>query len=633
MRETDNKTSLRTTVLSYAILSFVCVNFTVVYLLLRSLEVDENYDIAIEKQVISVEFMSQISRGIVLHNAQNYEAAVRICEQIQTNGLEPVQLHKIFLLKAICYRSAGLWSVAMSNIDLSLRYHKSSFAYLIKGILQEHRGEIAAAIESYQSAIQIQSTYYVAYEKIGDLYLRKGDYKRASHYYHARGAYKEKDLPSFGNLKVALIYFQQRKYEEALVKVGGYLQQVSQFIPGYWITGFSHDQLGNREIARRDFRKGIQLAEEEKVLWQSKYYFAVFLAKNREYVEGEQVLKEILGTNLPQSQRKVSRRLLAYVISSKGNHAEGIRTMLSLLQEGDFSVEDLYYTGMMYYAHRQYEESSRIFRRLHNTTQVGRYALSAYLLLAVMQAKDGNFSTALQTLQEAKKKNGDIPEIRWMMGSLILRHNIREAKTLLSKMFQGEKSIESRKMLADFHTRSGNYSGAIPLYEGLVEEVDVRIAWKLYRNLAILYNKVGNLDKSLLMYTKSIGVVPNDVERAKILNNMSYVILVGQMDKKRSLQMLQEASNRSKRVPMIYYNLALFIKSSDWQEYAKYMDLALQGHKEVLDKRGRSLLYLEAGLYYRSKNQIEKSRKYFRMSLEYEPDVDASELELAGSHT
>jgi tetratricopeptide (TPR) repeat protein len=88
--------------------------------------------------------------------------------------------------------------------------------YDSRGDLLARNGRIDEAIASYKRAIEIKPDFYYSVEKLGHMYLYKGDYEKAAEYYSMLSASSSQDWRAVGRECIALVFMRQGKFAKAL---------------------------------------------------------------------------------------------------------------------------------------------------------------------------------------------------------------------------------------------------------------------------------------------------------------------------------------------------------------------------------------------------------------------------------
>ncbi|MGE3062128.1 MAG: protein kinase [bacterium] len=136
-------------------------------------------------------------------------------------------------------------------------------------------GQESKAIEYYERAINIDKTNRFAYERIGELYEKKGDFKKAQEAYIKAAKnnpfdesfqlhFYKKALES-GNLNVETkkeivnIYLKKGMYSEVIKLMDSILDEDKNNSDGYFIKGLCYQKTGNIEKASECFIKALAI--------------------------------------------------------------------------------------------------------------------------------------------------------------------------------------------------------------------------------------------------------------------------------------------------------------------------------------------------------------------------------------
>ncbi|MGT2437249.1 tetratricopeptide repeat protein [Bradyrhizobium betae] len=162
---------------------------------------------------------------------------------------------------AEAYNSRAVAFITMEEIDLALAdlakvlelNPKSSNAYINLGLIHRHRGDYAAAIENYDSAIRFDSKNATAYTGRGEANRLKGDLEAAIIDFN-------RAIEINPGAALALVYrADARRYvgelDRAIVDYNAALAARPDFPLAFVGRGLAHEKLGHIEQARQDFEK------------------------------------------------------------------------------------------------------------------------------------------------------------------------------------------------------------------------------------------------------------------------------------------------------------------------------------------------------------------------------------------
>lgn len=152
------------------------------------------------------------------------------------------------------------YSLAIEHINTALKQGDQPYAYYLKGRLYKQQGDTTLAASSYQTAIEVDPTYYDAYIEVGLLYAdRKHDL--AKEYYNSAIELRPKSIEAWYNKAMFLQetgFKDVNRYTEALACYDSISRIDSSFAAAHFNKGFVYFQyLKDLEKAQAAFTKAV----------------------------------------------------------------------------------------------------------------------------------------------------------------------------------------------------------------------------------------------------------------------------------------------------------------------------------------------------------------------------------------
>jgi tetratricopeptide (TPR) repeat protein len=157
------------------------------------------------------------------------------------------------------------------------------------------------------------------------------------------------------------------------------------------------------------------------------------------------------------------------------------------------------------------------------------------------------------------------------------------------------------------------FSRSLSLARGLGNRI---IQASALNNIAVIYDKKGELDKALGFYEESLRLQTDEKEKAATYNNIA-VIYDKKGNYQKAAEYFQKAIETSERYG--YYHGAsiaklnlgnAYRKMKDYEKAEKYISEGIEGVKKVGDKYGEATGYGYLGLLYKDKGDKKTAKDY-----------------------
>lgn len=148
------------------------------------------------------------------------------------------------------------YKTALSNYQKALkRQPDNAHILLLQGLLFEEMNDLAKALEVYKKAMAKDSAFS-RYDKLGDIYLRMHEYKKALNYYSLYRNLRPNDLSVFTS--IAQCYLGLGKDEEIYTLIG-MLQSFPESSMRSYQEAKLYEMLENYVVAERNYLKSVLL--------------------------------------------------------------------------------------------------------------------------------------------------------------------------------------------------------------------------------------------------------------------------------------------------------------------------------------------------------------------------------------
>jgi len=139
----------------------------------------------------------------------------------------------------------------------------------------------------------------------------------------------------------------------------------------------------------------------------------------------------------------------------------------------------------------------------------------------------------------------------------------------------------------------------------------------LLNNIAVIYNKKGELDKALSYFEESLSLKTNEKDKVAIYNNIA-LIYSKKGDYQKAVEYFQKAIEINEKYGDYHQasqsKLSLGViyrEMKDYENAEKYLSEGLEGVKKVGDKNWEVVGYWDFGLLYRDKGDKKTAKEYF----------------------
>jgi tetratricopeptide (TPR) repeat protein len=189
------------------------------------------------------------------------------------------------------------YSYAIENINNALKVNNAlPYAYYLKGRLYKETGDTTLALSSYQTAVEVDPTYYDAYIEAGLLYHKQKN-NIAADYYKSAIEVKPRYIEPWYNLgmyyqetgnakndhfnkafacydtilsidpRFASAYFNkgfimleyQQKYDSSAVQFSKAIEILPGYFQAYYNRGLCYESMDNLKQAEADYRMALQI--------------------------------------------------------------------------------------------------------------------------------------------------------------------------------------------------------------------------------------------------------------------------------------------------------------------------------------------------------------------------------------
>ena len=173
--------------------------------------------------------------------------------------------------------------------------------------------------------------------------------------------------------------------------------------------------------------------------------------------------------------------------------------------------------GTVYERAGRFEEAVAAYRQAIQTAP--RYS-NAYMALGILYGNNGKYDLALEQLQKVTELD---PSSSDAFSNLAMTYALRGEHPKAVPLFQ--KAIQLNPNNVNFYMRLGQSLIMLLRFEGAISAYETagRVApnyWPAYQNLAIVYERVGNLAKARESYAHVLKLAPESASAKKELERL-----------------------------------------------------------------------------------------------------------------
>ncbi len=341
-------------------------------------------------------------------------------------------------------------------------------AWLSLGLIYEFTERREEAVKAYKKLLEIDDGDRQALERLGQLLVGDGDLDAALEIF--KRLRKLGDVPASINIKIALIYFQQGKYQEA----AEILEELhTEYPQKYRITFYLASSLEALSKPDEALKLFLEIPETDDLFYDARVHAAFVYEGRKEFKLCEDVLNELIEkypekvglyrmlASLHQKQgddqgaldilKKALQQYpddyklrfaLGVVYNDLGQVAESIKVMQGLLKDDPDDATVLNFIGYTYVEQGvQLDDAERLLERALTIKPDSGYILDS---IGWLYFTRGDYEKALTYLLKAQAKVDDDPVLFEHLGDIYAKLG-RDAEAVRSYR-QSLKIEENQKI-------------------------------------------------------------------------------------------------------------------------------------------------------------------------------------------
>lgn len=435
--------------------------------------------------------------------------------------------------------------------------------------------EYKSAIIEYRNVVQIDPKHSEARHKLGIIYLKVGDVRKAFQELHAASALDPANEDAL--IKTAELYYYSKKYEESYELVEKVLQKNPGNVDALILLATLNIDQEDYQSAEQILQDALKKNPEEARLYtlQAKLYSST----NNEEAAENSFLKalEINPKNIKLHQLLVNY----YRIKGQPSRAQKQLEMMSVAFPGE--LKPLLIEGSYYIQQKDFDKAELVLldakKRFPGDSKV-------FTLLVQMYKESRQPDMIEKVLLEAVEKSTETLHAKVKLANYYFEvGRYGEAENVVSDISE-ENDLPSKKLIeAKLLHHKGNNEEALTILEKLV--IDQPHWGEAYYQMSLIFNAKGQIELSHKYALKALEYTPNSVN-ARIMaahhslrkgdflkarieagialkldsGNVAAAVIVGQSyflegDFKKSSSIFIKMNELIPENPEILYNLAL----------------------------------------------------------------------------
>lgn len=205
-----------------------------------------------------------LHRGVIAYKAGNFNEAERFYRAILNSQPQSTELSGDVSIIAQTYCNLGIAQQHRGELAAAIDSYKQAIdirpdffeAYYVLGVAQQQRGEVSAALESFRQAVRIKPDYIEVYYSMGLALRDKGDFRASTECYRQAVAIEPNNVDALNNLGAALQH--GGEFEAAIDCYRRALRINPSRVEAYNNMGIAQQSNGDLDAAIDSFKMAIK---------------------------------------------------------------------------------------------------------------------------------------------------------------------------------------------------------------------------------------------------------------------------------------------------------------------------------------------------------------------------------------
>lgn len=471
-----------------------------------------------------------------------------ISELQKALSINPRQMSAQFKL-GVVYREQNKLPEAKAALEKAVELGGAEPVKLYLAGVYDSMGDLAAAIRIYEPMLEgSRSNDYKFKVHLAALYDRVNRFPDAIKLLEPIVTVDSKDVE--GLMALGFAYGGAGKPKEAIPL----MMAAQKLNPTSWrldlALGTAQREVGELDAAEASLKR--VLADEPKQV-QAHFQLALVQMAKSQFPQAIDTLKAGLGL-APSSVE--FQQLLGDALFRAGRKEEAITQFQALAARNGAVLADAVNLGRVYQASGRLDDAARTYREALQKYTPNPFV---YALLGLVQAEQGNFAGARQTIATGRQLTPDDPRLlRALIQTEVSAKDFKAALVVAQRLVDVQpKSAEDRFNLATIYGRVGDRKRAIAIYRSLLEEAPNSAI--LLNNLASTMTEDGEAKDAVPLARRAQEMQP----KSAATNDTLGWALLKSGQTKAALPLLEAATQLDSRNPELYYHLGMAQKASN----------------------------------------------------------------------
>lgn len=403
---------------------------------------------------------------------------------------------------------------------------------------------------------------------------------------------------------LGVLYYNQKKYEQALVQFNQALSQKSLYMNAYVNRGLLYTKLKQFKKAAADYRTAI-----EKVPYHFQAYLnlGVVLIKSKQYTDAVNALKKASSFAGGSRKAKALYNLsIAYRRIGKEKYADARKSLLAAIRIRPDYIEARFALASL-------EENTpagraKALEQYQKVLDLNPQYPPVYFRIAQLKSDNNEVKAALQNYQKAIQYNPNYTKARYNLGLLYLSsRKWSAARNQFEQLLQ--RGNAGKKEAARVHFQLGRAAYGEKDYETALSQYDKALALRKGKYVKALLNK-GLTYKAQKQYKKAIATYKKVLELDGTYPQAWHKLGLAYLRDKKYEQAedaLMKAIEYKKNYAQAWFNLGVLYRKQE------RFDQSIEAYKTALKIKPKyRKAKLNLAVRYARKSQYQKAIKLYR---------------------
>ncbi len=326
--------------------------------------------------------------GLVYESKGNLSKAIQWYTGLLRKKPESLQM---WLKTAGLYSTLKRYSEAESLfIEMERRFGQSPEVFNGIGLIKLAKGDTALAINSFATALLIDSTFEEGNRNIAQIYIHRGKWEQALPYYEK--LYAGSPAGSYGK-SLGMLYYYSKKYEKAVVLLSQLIADKDDDIEVRFYRGLSFAAIDSIQEARSEFEEVLRRHGDFTEAWQQLCFLSL---KAKDY---DRALSIADSFTAKMPRLATAWRMAGYIYNARKEYSQAIDVLKKALDLDSSDALAWFELGTCLERTKDREKAAMAFRRV---LSINPGDPSAANYLAYMWAEQGiNLDSARVLLKMA----------------------------------------------------------------------------------------------------------------------------------------------------------------------------------------------------------------------------------------